>query len=143
MDHRLLSFVRPARGTRSDAGLLAVRSDHGAFAELVAGTAGGLGVCRNLLSEADAEDAFQATFLGLLRFPFDATALASWSTVRPAVYSRPEGKPHAPGVRERASAAQRLRCSNTTNGQTRGDRTRKWNDCRRSTDRHSSACSKG
>src|SRR5262245_24404699 len=82
MENQLRSFVRRAIGdTRSDAELLAQsRDDHAAFAELVA-RHGPLvwGVCRHLLGEADAEDAFQATFVILLRSTVrDPAALAAW-----------------------------------------------------------------
>lgn len=81
MEHRLLSLVRRAAGDgRSDAELLTRLDDHAAFAELV-GRHGPLvwNVCRNLLGEADAEDAFQATFLALIRATVrDGAALASW-----------------------------------------------------------------
>src|SRR5262245_34928807 len=66
MEHRLHSIVRRAVGdSRSDAELLArIRNDHDAFAELVARHGPMVwGVCRHMLGEADAEDAFQATFI--------------------------------------------------------------------------------
>src|SRR4030081_31114 len=82
MEHGILSMVRRIAGDPpSDADLLGlVRDDHTAFAELVA-RHGSLvwGVCRQLLGEADAEDAFQATFVALLRATVrDGGALASW-----------------------------------------------------------------
>jgi RNA polymerase sigma factor (sigma-70 family) len=106
--HRLLTLVRrAARDGRSDAELLARRDDHAAFAELV-GRHGPMvwGVCRHLLGEADAEDAFQATFLALLRATVrDGAAVASWLhgvAVRVALAARREaGRRRA---RERAVA---------------------------------------
>ena len=82
MEHRLHSIVRRAVGdSRSDAELLArIRDDEGAFAELVARHGPMVwGVCRHMLGEADAEDAFQATFLVVLRSNLrNAAALAAW-----------------------------------------------------------------
>jgi RNA polymerase sigma factor (sigma-70 family) len=82
MEHGLHSLVRRAVGdSRSDADLLArIRDDRDAFAELVARHGPMVwGVCRHMLGEADAEDAFQATFLVLLRSRVrNAAALAAW-----------------------------------------------------------------
>src|SRR5262245_66622423 len=82
MSNRFLSIVRRAAGDpRSDADLVArMRDDPAAFAELVS-RHGPLvwGVCRHLLGEADAEDAFQATFVALLKSTIrDGSALAAW-----------------------------------------------------------------
>src|SRR5262249_49004843 len=69
VEHRLLALIRRAGDTRPDAELLArSRDDHAAFAELVARHGPMVwGVCRHMLGEADTEDAFQATFVALLR----------------------------------------------------------------------------
>jgi RNA polymerase sigma factor (sigma-70 family) len=82
VEHRLRALVsRAAQDARSDADLLAqLRNDPGAFGELV-NRYGSLvwSACRHLLGEADAEDAFQATFLVLLRSTVrDGAALAAW-----------------------------------------------------------------
>ncbi|HKB01828.1 MAG TPA: sigma-70 family RNA polymerase sigma factor [Gemmataceae bacterium] len=97
MSNRFLSIVRRAAGDpRSDADLVArMRDDPDAFAELV--TRHGpmvWGVCRHLLGEADAEDAFQATFVALLRGTVrNRSALAAWlhgAAVRVALAARRE-----------------------------------------------------
>jgi RNA polymerase sigma factor (sigma-70 family) len=106
----LLSSIREAiRDSRSDADLLArIPDDQAAFAELVARHGPMVwGVCRHLLGEADAEDAFQATFLALFRSTVrDAAALAAWlhgAAVRVCLTARREaGRRRA---RERAAAA--------------------------------------
>src|SRR5262245_6152038 len=97
VEQRLQSLIRCAVGdTRSDADLLAlVRDDHAAFAELVARYGPMVwGVCRHMLGEADAEDAFQATFVALLRSTVrDGAALAAWlhgAAVRVALAARRE-----------------------------------------------------
>lgn len=81
MEHRLLTWIRHAAGdARTDHELLAGLDDHAAFTELV-GRHGPMvwGVCRHLLGEADAEEAFQATFLALHRATIrDRAAVASW-----------------------------------------------------------------
>src|SRR5262245_39781976 len=82
MVRELHTLVRQAVGDpRADAELLAhLSDDSAALAELVA-RHGPLvwGVCRHLLAEADAEDAFQATFVVLLRARVrDPGALAAW-----------------------------------------------------------------
>jgi RNA polymerase sigma factor (sigma-70 family) len=118
MEHRLPSLVRRAIGdTRSDAELLdLIRDDHGAFAELVA-RHGPLvwGVCRHLLGEADAEDAFQATFVALVRSTIrDRAALAAWlhgAAVRISLAARREAgrrrsRERAAAVREAVSSPQ-------------------------------------
>src|SRR5262249_8116078 len=55
-------------------------ADRPAFAEIVSRHGPMVwGVCRNMLPDADAEDAFQATFVALLRSTVrDGTALAAW-----------------------------------------------------------------
>jgi RNA polymerase sigma factor (sigma-70 family) len=108
MEHRLLTLIRRAAGdVRSDAELLARLDDHAAFAELVARHGPMVwGVCRHLLGEADAEDAFQATFLALLRNAIrDRAAVASWLhgvAVRVSLSARREAGRRR--VRERAVA---------------------------------------
>jgi len=108
VEHRLLTLIGRAAGdARSDAELLARLDDHAAFAELV-GRHGSMvwGVCRHLLGEADAEDAFQATFLALLRATIrDGAAVASWLhgvAVRVSLSARREAGRRR--VRERAAA---------------------------------------
>src|SRR5262245_22217892 len=65
------------------------------------------GVCRHLLGEADAEDAFQATFVALLRSAIrDGAVLAAWlhgAAVRVSLAARREAGRRR--VRERAAAA--------------------------------------
>jgi len=106
VEHRLLALVQRAGDTRPDAELLArSRDDHTAFAELVARHGPMVwGVCRHLLSEADAEDAFQATFVALLRSAVrDGAVLAAWlhgAAVRVSLAARRE--PGRRRVRERA-----------------------------------------
>ncbi|OWK46943.1 putative Co/Zn/Cd efflux system membrane fusion protein [Fimbriiglobus ruber] len=83
MEHLLLALARRASDARSDADLLAlVREDHSAFAELIARHGSMVWrSCRHLLGDADAEDAFQATFLVLIRSAAgvrNGTAIASW-----------------------------------------------------------------
>ena len=110
MEHQLLSLVRRTLGdTQSDADLLArLRDDHAAFAELVS-RHGPLvwGVCRHLLGEADAEDAFQATFVALLRSTVrDGAARAAWLhgvALRVSLAARREAGRRR--TRERAAAA--------------------------------------
>ena len=112
MGHRLLSLVRRVGDARSDADLLAHLNDHDTFAELVARHGPMVwGVCRNLLGEADAEDAFQATFVALLRSTVrDGAALAAWLhgvAVRVSLAARREaGRRRA---RERAVAVPEAR----------------------------------
>jgi RNA polymerase sigma factor (sigma-70 family) len=81
MTRRFAAFARRvAPDPRGDAALLAARDDPDAFAELIA-RHGPLvwAVCRQLLPEADAEDAFQATFLALHRGTVrDPAALPAW-----------------------------------------------------------------
>jgi RNA polymerase sigma factor (sigma-70 family) len=108
MERRLLSLVGRAGDQRSDAELLARLDDHDAFAELV--TRHGpmvWGVCRHMLSEADAEDAFQATFVALLRSAVrDGSALAAWLhgvAVRVSLAARREAGRRR--TREQAAAA--------------------------------------
>jgi RNA polymerase sigma factor (sigma-70 family) len=110
MEHQLLSLVRRTLGdTRADSDLLArLRDDHAAFAELVS-RHGPLvwGVCRHLLGEADAEDAFQATFVALLRSAVrDGAVLAAWLhgvAFRVSLAARREAGRRR--TRERAAAA--------------------------------------
>lgn len=108
MEHRLLSLVRRAAGARSDTELLSAITDHAAFAELVSRHGPMVwGVCRNTLGDADAEDAFQATFLALLRSTIrDGTVLAAWLhgvAVRTSLAARREaGRRRS---RERVAAA--------------------------------------
>ena len=81
MEQRLLALVRRAVDMRSDAELLAlVQDDRVAFAELIARHGPMVwGVCRHMLDHADAEDAFQATFVALLRASIrDKEAVAAW-----------------------------------------------------------------
>src|SRR5262245_50354380 len=81
VEHRLISLIRRAAGDgRCDAELLPRLDAHAAFAERVSRHGPMVrNVCRTLLHEADAEDAFQATFLALLRATVrDGGALASW-----------------------------------------------------------------
>lgn len=85
---RLLNLVRRAAGdARPDAALLARLDDPAAFAELVARHGPMVwGVCRNMLGEADAEDAFQATFVALLRAKVrDGAARPAWLHAAAAV----------------------------------------------------------
>jgi RNA polymerase sigma factor (sigma-70 family) len=84
------------------------RDDPAAFAELVARHGPMVwGVCRHLLGEADAEDAFQATFVALLRSTVrDGAALAAWlhgAAVRVSLAARREAGRRR--VRERVAAA--------------------------------------
>ncbi|VTR94619.1 (myosin heavy-chain) kinase : Uncultured bacterium genome assembly Metasoil_fosmids_resub OS=uncultured bacterium PE=4 SV=1: Sigma70_r2: Sigma70_r4_2: WD40: WD40: WD40 [Gemmata massiliana] len=109
MKHPFRTFLSTRGDSRSDAELLAAaRDDRGAFTELVA-RHGPLvwSVCRGLLSEADAEDAFQATFLALFRATVrDESALASWlhgAALRVSLALRREAGRRR--VRERAVAA--------------------------------------
>ncbi|HEY3789951.1 MAG TPA: sigma-70 family RNA polymerase sigma factor, partial [Urbifossiella sp.] len=83
MDRRLLALIRLARETQSGADLLAsAAGDRAALAELVARHGPMVwNVCRHMLGDADAEDAFQATFLALIRFASrirKQAALGSW-----------------------------------------------------------------
>src|SRR5262245_15842226 len=110
MSNRFLSIVRRAAGDpRSDADLVArMRDDHAAFAELVRRHGPMVwGVCRHLLGEADAEDAFQATFVALLQSTIrDGAALAAWLhgvAVRVSLTARREAGRRR--TRERAVAA--------------------------------------
>jgi RNA polymerase sigma factor (sigma-70 family) len=110
VERRLLASVRGAiRDPHADADLLArIQGDQVAFAELVARHGPMVwGVCRNLLAGADAEDAFQATFLALFRSTLrDPAALAAWlhgAAVRVCLAARREaGRRRA---RERSAAA--------------------------------------
>ena len=109
MEHRLLALVRRAADTRPDAELLIrSRDDHAAFAELVARHGPMVwGVCRHMLGEADAEDAFQATFVALLQSTVrDGAALAAWLhgvAMRVSLAARREAGRRR--VRERVAAA--------------------------------------
>ena len=81
MNVRFHSLVRrAAEDARPDAELLARIGDDDAFAEIVARHGPVVwGVCRNMLAEADAEDAFQATFVALLRSRVrNGPSLAAW-----------------------------------------------------------------
>jgi DNA-directed RNA polymerase specialized sigma24 family protein len=82
MEYRFHSFVRRAvEDPRSDSDLLArLCDDQDAFAEVLARHGPMVwGVCRHLLGEEDAEDAFQATFVVLLRSTVrHGSALAAW-----------------------------------------------------------------
>lgn len=78
---RFHSLIRHVTGdARPDADLLARVGDDDVFAELVARHGPVVwGVCRNMLAEADAEDAFQATFVALLRSRVrNGPSLAAW-----------------------------------------------------------------
>jgi RNA polymerase sigma factor (sigma-70 family) len=110
VERRLIASVRGAiRDGRSDAELLArIPDDHAAFAELVARHGSMVwGVCRHLLAEADAEDAFQAAFLALFRSTLrDPAALAAWlhgAAVRVCLAARREAGRRR--QRERAASA--------------------------------------
>ncbi len=81
MNHFRSLVRRAGADERTDTDLLAdAPHDEAAFAELVARHGPVVwGVCRHLLGEADAEDAFQATFVALLRSPGrDPAALGAW-----------------------------------------------------------------
>lgn len=109
MSHRLLSLLRRSTGDRRpDAELLTKRHDPAVFTEIVARHGPMVwGVCRHTLGDADAEDAFQATFVALLRSAIrDGSSLAAWLhgvAVRVSLAARREaGRRRA---REQAAAA--------------------------------------
>src|SRR5262249_48613649 len=100
--HRLLAPLRLVRGGATDPQLLEsflAGREEAAFAELVRRHGPMvLGVCRRLLGEGQAEDAFQATFLVLVR---RAASVVPRSRVGPWLY----GVAHRTALKARSLAA--------------------------------------